>query len=54
MSAPRASLPFMGRDSDAEHRRVGDSAACSVIGDDPDFPTLTAARSFPPHEGEGG
>jgi uroporphyrin-III C-methyltransferase len=43
------SLPLVGRDSDAQHRRVGNSDAPTTS----DTPTLTAARSFPPHRGGG-
>ncbi len=51
-SAPPTSLPLVGRDSDAQHRRVGESDAAppSVS---PHTPTLTAPRSFPPHGGGG-
>jgi asparagine synthase (glutamine-hydrolysing) len=42
----RPSLPFMGRDG-----QRGSSADSGVPG--PHFPTLTASRSVPPHEGEG-
>jgi hypothetical protein len=36
-------------------RRVGVSGATTIgLRTSPDSPTLTAARSVPPHEGEGG
>ena len=50
--------PSWGGTADAQHRQGGDvrgSAGCSggiVVASD--SPTLTAARSVPPHEGEGG
>jgi uroporphyrin-III C-methyltransferase len=44
-----ASLPLVGRDSDAQHRRVGDSATTTCH----DTPTLAASRSVPPHRGGG-
>jgi len=51
-----SSLPLVGRDSDAQPRRVGVSEVAPispVIVDASDSPTLTAARSFPPHRGGG-
>ncbi|HZZ88717.1 MAG TPA: uroporphyrinogen-III C-methyltransferase [Caulobacteraceae bacterium] len=45
------SLPLVGRDSEAQPRRVGESEAAASLS--PHTPTLTASRSFPPHEGEG-
>jgi protoheme IX farnesyltransferase len=48
------SLPFMGRDSDAQRRRVGVPEASAGVGDDPDSPTLTASRSSLPMMGRDG
>ncbi|MFI4975937.1 MAG: heme o synthase [Caulobacterales bacterium] len=47
------SLPFTGRDA-REMRRVGDSGETMTVGDVPDSPTLTAARSSLPMEGREG
>ena len=50
--------PSWGGTADAQHRqggevrRVNDSQRVRRMA--PESPTLTAARSFPPHEGEGG
>ncbi len=41
----------MGRDSAPQARRVGNSRSGSGFA--AGFPTLTVARSVPPHEGEG-
>ncbi len=51
--AQPSSLPLVGRDSDAQHRRVGESGTPAVSTISPDTPTLTAARSVPPHGGGG-
>jgi uroporphyrin-III C-methyltransferase len=51
--AQPTSLPLVGRDSDAQHRRVGESEASTGPSLSPHTPTLTAARSFPPHRGGG-
>jgi uroporphyrin-III C-methyltransferase len=51
--AQASSLPLVGRDSDAQHRRVGASAAAPAPSISPHTPTLTAARSVPPHGGGG-
>ena len=45
------SLPFMGRDSAPQARRVGNSRSGSEFA--AGLPTLTALRSVPPHKGEG-
>jgi uroporphyrin-III C-methyltransferase len=47
------SLPLVGRDSEAQPRRVGESEAGAAPVKSPHIPTLTASRSVPPHEGEG-
>ena len=44
-----SSLPLVGRDSDAQHRRVGVSDAAPAV----HTPTLAAARPVPPHRGGG-
>jgi len=49
--AQSSSLPLVGRDSDAQHRRVGESAARTISSPSPHIPTPTAARSYPPHGG---
>lgn len=43
--------PLMGRDSSLKASRVGESRSSAATG--PDFPTLTAPPSVPPHKGEG-
>jgi ATP-dependent helicase/nuclease subunit B len=49
------SLPFMGRDSSPTASRVGkDGSRSDRPGSAPTPPPLTASRSSPPHEGEGG
>jgi uroporphyrin-III C-methyltransferase len=54
MALARAtSLPLVGRDSDAAHRRVGESEAFTEPSLPLNSPTLTAARSVPPHGGGG-
>src|SRR5260221_663789 len=54
MALAQASLPLVGRESDAEHRGVGKWEASAGAGAlQPDFPTRPAARSFPPRRGEG-
>jgi protoheme IX farnesyltransferase len=49
--AVRLSLPFMGRDSDAQRRRVGMSDASPGVADDPDSPTLAASPPSLPIKG---
>jgi hypothetical protein len=54
MALAQASLPLVGRESDAEHRGVGVSdGSMGGLGLSSDSPTRTAARSFPPHRGGG-
>jgi uroporphyrin-III C-methyltransferase len=51
--AQPSSLPLVGRDSDAQHRRVGESGSSAAPSITPHTPTPTAARSYPPHVGGG-
>ena len=59
MASASSSLPLVGRDSDAQHRRVGESAAAyesrqtSLLRRTPP-PRRRFASVAPPHEGEGG
>jgi very-short-patch-repair endonuclease len=50
--------PSWGGPADAQHRQGGGIGRTNDISEDqrtaPDSPTLTASRSVPPHEGEGG
>jgi uroporphyrin-III C-methyltransferase len=51
--AQPSSLPLMGRDSGAQHRRLGESGASTEPSLSSHTPTLAAAQSFPPHRGGG-
>jgi len=51
--AQPSSVPLVGRGSDAQRRRVGESATKPALSVSPRTPALTAARSVPPHGGGG-